>query len=178
MQPNDFTRKLGANLRAFRGLRHLSAEAAGQLVGLTTDAVYKYESGLRSMSVERLVQCAVALDTNVETLLQSLDPRKPDRTAAFRELRIMTPEEHAIAVELASSWDGDVKALIFWSYLYAQIPRERRGELAMPIVMEAERMVASGQLDGQKLDPIIRYVQQATGQLLDVSDSDTGRDAR
>lgn len=174
MKPDDFSRQLGQNLKAFRELRGLSAEQAGKLVGLTTDAVYKYERGERQMTVQRLIQCAVALDTNVQTLIQGLDPRNKQDAAQFRELRCMSPEEHGIAMYLASSWDGDVKALMYWAYLYTMVPRAHRGELALPVVMEVERMTDAGQLPAERLQPIVDYVRNATGGLLDVPETDSG----
>ena len=174
MTEDEFYTTLGKNLKAVRDLRHMTGEQMAQRRGCKTDSVYKYEKGQHKPSIKYVVDTAVDLGTNVETLLQGLDPRKdPDIPTTFRELRVMSPEEHEIAAELASTWQGDVKALIFWSYLYAQLPPHVRGELAMPIVMEIEKRIAAGQLPAERLQPIVDYVLNATGGLLDVPEMDT-----
>lgn len=174
MTDEEFYATLGRNMKNARLICGLTGENVGQLRSVKTDSVYKYENGKQRPSVRYVVELADDLHTSTETLLQGCGSRrKSTDVSGFRYLRVMSPDEHEIAAELASTWQGDVKALIFWSYLYAQLPPHVRGELAMPIVMEIEKRIAAGLLPAERLQPIVDYVLNATGGLLDAPEMDT-----
>ena len=60
---------LSENIRKFRKERRLTQEGLAELLGVTTGAVYKWESGLSVPELSLIVQMADFFDTSVDVLL-------------------------------------------------------------------------------------------------------------
>ena len=60
---------LAENIRAFRKARRLTQEQLAEVLGVTTGAVYKWESGLSVPELNLIVELADFFDTSVDTLL-------------------------------------------------------------------------------------------------------------
>ena len=61
--------KLAENIRSFRKERKLTQEQLAEVLGVTTGAVYKWESGLSIPEINLLVDMADFFDTSVDVLL-------------------------------------------------------------------------------------------------------------
>lgn len=60
---------LATNIRKFRKQRHLTQEQLAEVLGVTTGAVYKWESGISSPELPLIVELADFFDVSVDVLL-------------------------------------------------------------------------------------------------------------
>ncbi len=60
---------LAENIRSFRKERKLTQEQLAEVLGVTTGAVYKWESGLSVPELNLIVEMADFFDTSVDVLL-------------------------------------------------------------------------------------------------------------
>ena len=166
MDKNNFSTRLGRNLKAIREKRGLTAEQVAERIGITADSVYKYERGERRLSVEVMMQGVAALEDSVMNVLRGLDPRGyHDDGKAYN---ILSPSESKIMRYLATDWKGDIHALVIADGLYAALPEEYRREVIMAMVMQADRAVADGKLKQDQLPEGMEYMLQQLGKLYDV----------
>ena len=66
---------VGERLSAARELRGIHQEDLAQAMGVNRQQISKYESGQNSMSSERLIDAAEALDCSVMFLLSTINPQ-------------------------------------------------------------------------------------------------------
>ena len=77
--------RLSDNIRSFRKQRRLTQEQLAEVLGVTTGAVYKWESGLSVPELELIVEMADFFDTSVDALLgYQMKDNRPE--AAIRRM--------------------------------------------------------------------------------------------
>ena len=160
MTPTPFTIKQGRNLKALRKLRGLSVNALAELLGLSPDAVRKYERGERAVTTENLVQWSVKLNCSEQSILADLDPRTSQPEAPRAEFRTLRRDESEIFRYLSTQWDGDVHALILAMRLYAALPEEGRAAVIMEMILQRDRY-----LKPEEYPVGMDYIEQALGGL-------------
>ena len=80
---------ISKNIRAFRKQRGLTQEQLAEVLGVTTGAVYKWESGLSFPELPMIVELADFFDTSVDALLgYEMKDNRPEATVTrLREYR-------------------------------------------------------------------------------------------
>ena len=80
---------LSENIRSFRKQRKLTQEQLAEVLGVTTGAVYKWESGLSIPDIGLIVEMADFFDTSVEVLLgyRMKDNRLKETVARLKKYR-------------------------------------------------------------------------------------------
>jgi transcriptional regulator with XRE-family HTH domain len=69
----DIDETIGGNLRRFRNLRGLTQGELGDVIGVTFQQVYKYETGETPIGAAKLLACAIILGVPVEMFYAGLD---------------------------------------------------------------------------------------------------------
>jgi transcriptional regulator with XRE-family HTH domain len=77
---------VGARIRERRVSLGLAARELAKIIGLTTPAVLKYETGGNRISVRRLYEIAQAMNSPVEYFLEGLDTGPPPAPTHGRRL--------------------------------------------------------------------------------------------
>lgn len=67
-------RFVGRQIRALRIMRGISQEQLGHQIGVTTQQVQKYETGLNRVSASRLYEVARGLDVDIDMFFPRLTP--------------------------------------------------------------------------------------------------------
>ena len=80
---------LSENIRSFRRQRKLTQEQLAEVLGVTTGAVYKWESGLSIPDIGLIVEMADFFDTSVDVLLgyRMEDNRLKETVARLKKYR-------------------------------------------------------------------------------------------
>ena len=80
---------LSENIRSFRKQRKLTQEQLAEMLGVTTGAVYKWESGLSIPDIGLIVEMADFFDTSVDVLLgyRMKDNRLKETVARLKKYR-------------------------------------------------------------------------------------------
>lgn len=68
MKQECFYKTLGANLKSLRKSKGLTQEQFGTQFGLTKSAIVNYETGIRKIPIDTLIQIAYAYDVSIDTL--------------------------------------------------------------------------------------------------------------
>lgn len=166
MTPTPFSRRLGENLKNIRLILRISAEDVADRLGVSTDAIYKYERGERQMTIEFKYKAAAALGINPQNFEDNLTGEP--LPALRHELRTMSPDESRIMRWLASTWDGNVKAMITFIGLLAAMPKEHRREIYMQGIILRDKLLASGELTPEQLPAGMAEMEEALGKLYDM----------
>src|ERR671939_1018273 len=84
--PNPIDVRVGARLRLRLNMLGLSQEKLGELIGLTSQQVQKYERGANRIGASRLHDLSRVLDVPVSFFFDDMDPvRAPAIPAGFAE---------------------------------------------------------------------------------------------
>lgn len=70
----------GERMKRMRREKGLGAAVFGEMIGLTSDAVMKIESGKRGRAFERLPDIAKALDCRIDDLFPEMDEPQEGKT--------------------------------------------------------------------------------------------------
>lgn len=162
MQKNDFSMKLGRNLKNFRLLRGLSVDKLAEIIGITADSVRKYERGERKMSVEDMIGFSIALDCDEQNILQGLNPSKDSIPSPF-EIKKISNDERKILRTMSTTWKGDRKSLIILDGEYMVLPESRRLDIAMYIQLQIDEAIKAGEISISDLPENIDYLQRIIG---------------
>lgn len=165
MKPTPFSIALGENLQNLRNLRNLTVTELSDIIHATPDDIRKYERGERLISIERMFSVAVALNCSVQNIIEGLDPRSPANRKPIAEIKMMDDEEHRIMYHMATTWNGDRKALIIFDGVYMAIPPERRREVVMFLDMQKDEALKAGEIKPEDLPENIDYMYKALGSL-------------
>lgn len=168
MAPTAFSTRLGDNIRRIRKLRGLTAAELSQKLDITPDELRKYERGERTLSVERMITFASALDCSVQNLLEGLDSRSGGMLPSSNLIRMMTPDEHRIMHYMATDWDGDVRALIIACGIYMVLPPRRRREAMMAMDVIKDEALLANEISPADLPEDMEYFQRALGALYNI----------
>lgn len=163
MEPTEFTKKMGANLKRLRENRGWSAEMIAEKVGITLDAVYKYESGQRRMHGELIMTAAIVLDCNILDIYNGLDPRRPNESQ--KEMNLLSHHAAATMRWLATEWSGDIDALIAYMGTIALFPEEDRREEYMDGLIRRDELIKAGIINKSQLPSGTEYMEQQLGGL-------------
>lgn len=156
---------LGANLRAARKRRNMTADQlAARMSDQTGQAwsagtIRKAERGERSILATELIDLAVCLGCDTQTLINGLDSRRSwqEHGAEFRRL---TDDEAKIFARIATSWEGDVHALIIFTGLYAALPPQYRREAPLSLLTMMERALRDGAITEADLPEDLEYMER------------------
>ena len=85
-QASSIDAYVGGRIRERRVSLGLSARELAKIIGLTTPAVLKYETGGNRISVRRLYEIAQALNSPVEYFFEGLDTGPPPELTHERRL--------------------------------------------------------------------------------------------
>lgn len=163
MAPTEFTARMGANLRRLREHRGWSAEMVADMMGITLDSVYKYESGARKLHGELIMQAAVILDCSILDIYNGLDPRHPNEST--KELNTLSPNSSTTMRWLATEWSGDVEALVAYMGTIATFPEEVRRETYMDGLHQRDELLRTGIIARDQLPPGTANMEQSLGGL-------------
>lgn len=166
---SKFYKSLGRNLRRVRVSRGLSAAQLADLVGMSTDSVLRYERGERQLSVELMIKFAVVLGSSVMSFLDGLDPRTATGGPAL-EYNLLSPESSHIMRWLATSWKGDIEALVRWDGCYAVLPPKYRRDIIMYSDLKIDEALRDGAVDPDDFPPGLDYVHQRLGAMYQEDD--------
>ncbi len=106
--------KLAENIRSFRKERKLTQEQLAEVLGVTTGAVYKWESGLSIPEINLLVDMADFFDTSVDVLLgyRVRDNRLSAIAGRMCEYgRVLNPEALSEAEKLLKKYPNSFEAV-------------------------------------------------------------------
>lgn len=162
MTDNEILVKFGARLRSLRERRGYSAEKVGEIMGLSSDAVRKYERGDRSLDIVKIVHAKERLNVDFMTMLAGLDEQ--DSTENL-EYNILSARGKSILRKLATVWDGDIEALIIYMGMVASFPAEYQRELYMAGDDMRADLLKRGVISESDLPPGIDYMQSQIGGL-------------
>lgn len=163
MTPTPFYVRLGSNLRAIRERNGLSAERIGEIMGLSTDSVLKYEQAQRKLPLDLLIKAADVLHVSIMTILAGLD--SDSYVQPGTEYNVLSPASRMILTGIATQWDGDVEALIIYLGLVASFPEEYRRDLYRDAAIMKDKLIASGIMSEAQLPPGIGYMESQIGNL-------------
>lgn len=85
----DVDETIGANLRRFRNQRGLSQGDLGEAIGVTYQAIHKYETGEIRIAASHLLGCAVRLAVPIELLYAGLDGIEAEDALERRDLALI-----------------------------------------------------------------------------------------
>lgn len=165
MQPNDFSLRLGDNLRIIRKRRGWSAEYVADLMDLSTDSIYKYEKGERVFPLELALRTSKVLKISIMEMLSGLDFDDPnDINEAYN---VLSPSGSAIMRNLATKWDGDIEALVIFMGMVAAWPEEARRDFYLQGTILNDRLLADGTITPELQPPGMDYMKSGIGKLYD-----------
>ena len=165
MKPTPFSIALGENLQNLRNLRNLTVTELSEIIPATPDDIRKYERGERLISIERMFSVAVALNCSVQNIIEGLDPRSKNIKKPTSEIKMMDEQEHRIMYHMATTWNGDRKALIILVGVYMALPPKRRREIAMYLDMQKDEALKAGEIKPEDLPENIDYMYKTLGSL-------------
>lgn len=168
MKSSDFSRRMGANLKAQRILMGLSAAELSERIGISVDSVYKMERGDLRMSIEFKHRCAKILGCSPQTFEDGLDLEEGETLPPLKHvIRQADGTVRQILRKLSSEWDGDIKALVIFMGMIAAMPPEERREIYMQGVIVRDRLISSGAMMPEDLPPGMAYMEEQLGELYD-----------
>lgn len=165
MQPNDFSVRLGENLRIIRKRRGWSAEYVADLMDLSTDSIYKYEKGERVFPLELALRTSKVLKISIMEMLSGLDFDDPnDINEAYN---VLSPSGSAIMRNLATKWDGDIETLVIFMGMVAAWPEEYRREFYLQGSVLNDQLLANKTIAPESQPPGMDYMKSCIGKLYD-----------
>lgn len=164
--------KAGAILRENRKMCGMTAEqlsdAVRQKCGveISAGAIRRYERGERSIALTDAILFAVAMDINVQNLLEGLDPRNEPAGAPRHQMRQLSPVVHDILVDVATRWRGDVDALMVACAVYAALPAQYALPAIMGLMEQMTKALQSGDLKPGEVPQGLSMLEEAIGRLI------------
>ena len=148
--------KLAENIKAFRKERRLTQEQLAEVLGVTTGAVYKWESGLSLPELGLIVEMADFFDTSVDVLLgyQLRDNRFESLNERIGEYcRSMNPEALNEADKLLRKFPNSFEVVYSCAEIYQIFgvgkQNRQRTRRALELLEQALRLI------GQNKNPEI-----------------------
>lgn len=166
MTDSDILIRLGRNLSEIRSRRNLSAAQIGEMLGISADAVRKYERGDRELGIVRLVRAHKLLDCSYMSMLDGLDSDSGSSSPG-REFNVLSPTASSILADLATNWDGDIEALIVFIGMVASWPEENRREFYLQGTIINDQLLASHTITPESQPPGMQYMLSGIGKLYD-----------
>ena len=163
MEAEVFTLTMGQNLKRMRKKRGWSAKFVATQLGLAEDTIYKYESGVRMVPADLVMQAACLLNCSILDVYAGLDPRQPN--ASTKELNVLSPDSSATMRWLATEWTGDVEALIAYLGTVALLPEDAREDIYMDALKVRDALLQEGKLTHDQLPPGTAYMEHQLGGL-------------
>jgi len=71
-------RKIGSKIRTLRLSHQLTQRQLGLAIGISCQQIQKYEAGVSDLSITRLIQICIVLNSEIEEVLGSLRSQKID----------------------------------------------------------------------------------------------------
>lgn len=161
MEEKEILKIIGSNLRGIRERRNISADEIAEMMGISPDAVRKYERGERDPGIARLIEARNSLHVSMQTMLSGLDEDSKSGT----EYNVLSARGSHILRWLATSWAGDIEALIIYIGMIAAMPPEYRREIYMSGDILKDKLISSGIITERDLPPGINYMEKKLGEL-------------
>ena len=130
---------LAENIRALRRQRKLTQEQLAEVLGVTTGAVYKWESGLSAPELTMLVELADFFDCSVDALLGYLrkDNRLEETERRIGEYcRNLNPEAMAEAEKLLKKYPNSFRVVHRCAQVYSVFGAGNHGERELRRALE------------------------------------------
>lgn len=153
---SEYNVRLGRNIREARTRRHISAESLAEKVtqgsgkALAGDTILKYEKGERSIAAEMVQEIAIALDCDMQTLLQGTD-RRTQSGSEHLEYGKLEADEAQILRNMATTWKGDKHGLLMIVGAYMALPRKYRESIAIDVFAMVEVAIRNGAIAEEDL---------------------------
>ena len=165
MEPTVFTFTMGQNLKRMRKKRGWPAKFVAAQLGLTEDTIYKYESGVRMVPADLVMQAACLLNCSLLDIYAGLDPRQPN--TGTKELNVLSPDSSATMRWLATEWDGDAEALVAFMGTVALFPSEVRKDVYLDALEIRDDLLQADLILRDQLPPGTQYMEHMLGAMLD-----------
>lgn len=142
-------KKAGELLRENRLMCGMSAEQLSDAVfdrfgvEISPSAIRRYERAERCLTLADTVMFAVAMDINIQNLVEGLDPRQTSKNH-HKKIGKLSAVVHDVLLKIATEWRGNVDALIIACAVYASLP----GKYALNAIMGLMEQVALALRDG------------------------------
>lgn len=166
MKSNEFSRRMGENLKRQRALMGLSVAELSEKIGISQDTVYKLERGDLRMSIEFKHKCARILGCSPQTFEDGLGLEDGEIQPPLKyPLKKIDQTTRLILRKLSSEWDGDIKALMIFMGMVAAFPPEERREIYMQGILARDRLLADEKIRQEDLPPEMEYMEGQLGGL-------------
>lgn len=162
MKPSDISKRIGRNMRNIRKLRGLSVRELSEIIGLTEDAIRKYERGERSLTVEDMVTFSGKLSCDPKNFMIGLFQPAMENSD---EIDRLTSYEHGVFVRMSTLFRKRKKALIIADDIYMRLPTKRRREIIMTMAVQMDEAIQGGEIDAADMQEEIQYLQEILGGL-------------
>lgn len=166
----EINAKAGNLLRENRLMCGMSADQLSDAVmekcgaDISPGAIRRYERGERGLSLEDTILFAVAMDINVQNLLEGLDPRQ---TSLPKHKRIgkLSNIVHDILVKIATEWRGNVDALMIACAVYSSLPTKYALAAIMGLMEQLHLALKDGAIAVNDLPQGLSILEQEIGKL-------------
>lgn len=166
MTDQEILYRFGRNLLDMRTRRGLSAAQVGMLLGISADAVRKYERGDRELGILRIVRAKEQLNCSYMSMLQGLDASSLEYGTGM-EFNVLSPVASGIMQHLATQWNGDIEALVIFMGMIAAWPEEIRRELYLQASIQNDALLANHIIPADSMPPGMEYMLSGIGKLFD-----------
>lgn len=166
MKPSEMSIRLGKNMKNVRKMRGLSVHGLSEIIGMTDDAIRKYERGERSLSVEDMIRFAQLLQCDPQNFTRGLFRQNDDDEQ--QEIEILTTYEHGVFMRMSTEFRKRKKALIIADDLYMMLPAEREREVILTLAMQTDAAIQAGELSVDDLPEEMEHLRKALGGLYDL----------
>lgn len=99
---NDFSKGLGARIKAKRELLGMNQKDLANKVGVQPPSIAMYESGRRTPSLDVLFKLATELGTTTDNLLGATDKQgvivSEEVTEAFEKFALLSPRDRKVII--------------------------------------------------------------------------------
>ena len=162
MKPSDISARIGINLRNIRKLRGLSVRELSEIIGLTEDAIRKYERGDRSLTVEDMVTFSGKLSCDPQNFMIGLFQPETENSD---EIDRLTVYEHGVFVKMSTEFREGKKALIVADDIYMRLSTKRRREIIMTMVVQMDEAIRNHEMSVEDIPEEVGYMLDMLGSL-------------
>lgn len=163
-------KKAGEILRENRLMCGMSAEQLSDEVfdrfgvEISPSAIRRYERAERDLTLADTVMFAVAMDINIQNLVEGLDPRQPERTG-HKKIGKLSAVVHDVLVNIATEWRGNVDSLIIACAVYASLPGKYALDAIMGLMEQVTLALRDGAIMPDELPNGMDILEQEIGKL-------------
>ena len=136
--------EIGAKIRQLRVMRSMTQEQLGSELGVSAQAVSKWESAVNMPDIQLLPQLSVLLGVSIDELFSVTDDTRMDRIENMIEAVRFIPEgefedAERLLKQLMQQEESRPRAMLLLGSLYSKRAKEYR-DIAAPLAREALRL--------------------------------------